>query len=130
MNIKVYVTEKVKDKYQLAAIKEYDKRLSRYCKIKQVIIKENELDKIPSKSYKIGLNDKSDTIMSEDLANKLEHLALTGKSDVAIVLVDQVQADEYLSLSSMTMSTGMTLTVLYEQIYRAFRIMKNEPYHK
>lgn len=130
MNIKVYVTTKVKNKHQLAAIKEYDKRLSRYCKISMVEVKNINDHNIPAKSYKILIDETSQSISSEDLADKLNHLAVTGKSDLAFILFDTEEFDEKLALTSMTMSLGMTLTVLYEQVYRAFRIMKNEPYHK
>ena len=131
MNIKIYVDEKIKDKYQLQAIKEYDKRLTRYCKLKQVVYKTREdLKAIQGKTYKILVNEKGPSISSEELASKLENLAVTGKSDVAFILADSCDMDDYISLSSMTLSKGISLTVLYEQIYRAFRIQKNEPYHK
>ncbi len=131
MNLKIYVDEKVKDKFQLQAIKEYDKRLTRYCKMKQVIFKDQEeLSKISDRTYKIIVNITGKSISSEELANKLEHLGVIGKSDIAFILSDDFQGDDHICLSSMSMSTGMSLTVLYEQIYRAFRIQKNEPYHK
>jgi len=131
MNIKVYVLEKTKDKNQLAAIKEYDKRLTRYCKIKLFTLKnEEELNKLPEKSYKIMVHEKHETISSEALADKIQTLGLIGKSDISLILSDSEEFDDSFALSKMTMSTGMSLTVLYEQIYRAYRIMKNEPYHK
>jgi 23S rRNA (pseudouridine1915-N3)-methyltransferase len=130
MNIKVYIDEKIKNKHQLGAIKEFDKRLSRYCKIKLVTIKPSELDSISDKTHKIYVHESGESITSEGLSDKLNHLGVTGKSDVAFILMNTDTYEETMCLSSMTLSTGMTVTVLYEQIYRAYRIMRNEPYHK
>ncbi len=131
MNIKVYITEKIKNKNEIAAYKEYEKRLSRYCKISLVTIKSiEELNDVKSKVYKILLNSNGQTLSSEDLAEKINHLGLTGKSDIAFMLVDECACDEHLALSKMDLGTGIATTVLYEQIYRAYRIMRNEPYHK
>lgn len=130
MNINVYIDEKIKNKHQLDAIKEFDKRLSRYCKIKLKIIKASDLDDISTRSYKIYIYDSGESLTSEAFSEKINHLGVTGKSDIAFILMKTDDYDEALSLSSMTLSTGMTVTVLYEQIYRAYRIMRNEPYHK
>lgn len=131
MNFKIYIPEKIKNKHQQAAVKEYEKRLSRYCKIKTIIYKdETELEKLPSKTYKIRITPQGDTITSEALADKINHLGVTGKSDVTFIIHDSIDSNEILALSKMDLSVGMTTTVLYEQIYRGFRINNNEPYHK
>ena len=77
-------------------------------------------------------------LSSEDLAEKLEDLAITGKSNIAFViggslgLSDAVlkRADYKLSFSKMTFPHQMMKLILLEQVYRAYRIIKREPYHK
>ncbi len=131
MNIKIYISEKIKDKDELNAIQEYEKRLSRYCKFKIITVKSvEELSKLPEKIYKIKISPRGQVISSEDLAERINRYGLTGKSDVAFILDQEIDVDEHLALSKMTMGTGISTTVLIEQIYRAYRIMKNEPYHK
>jgi 23S rRNA (pseudouridine1915-N3)-methyltransferase len=131
MNIKIYIPPKIKDKDELNAIQEYEKRLSRYCKFKIITIKSvEELSKLPEKIYKIKISPIGQVISSEDLAERINRYGLTGKSDVAFILEQEIDADEHLALSKMTMGTGISTTVLIEQIYRAYRIMRNEPYHK
>lgn len=133
MNFKIYIIGKIKSKPQKDAIAEYAKRLTRYCKIKSIEVKDIDtlLKKINDKTYVIKLSTKGYNPSSEELAEKISALALGGKSDVSIVITeDEISFDEHLSLSPMEMSLGMTSTVLYEQIYRAYRIINNQAYHK
>lgn len=133
MNIKVYLVADKIEKFYLEAIKEYEKRLSRYCKIQLIQVKnKNQLLKISqSKSYKILVSPKGQQISSEELADKINSLAISGKSDIAfIIAAEKVPHEEVLSISPMEMDLGLKATILFEQIYRSYRIINNEPYHK
>lgn len=139
MNIKIIITEKIKEKFTKEAIKEYDKRLSRYCKLKLVEVKnQNQLQKeITDKTYLILVNARGHLISSEELAKEISNLGVRGKSDVTFLIVDEEvdygirkRVDYHLAISSMDMDINILIIVLFEQIYRAYRIINNEPYHK
>ena len=159
MNIKVISVGKLKEKYLKLGIEEFTKRLSKYCSLEiievddekapenlsdkeMIMIKDKEGDKILSKikdnTYVIALAIDGKMLSSEDLAEKIEDLAITGKSNIAFViggslgLSDAVlkRADYKLSFSKMTFPHQMMKLILLEQVYRAFSIIKGEPYHK
>lgn len=133
MNFKIYLVGNKIDKFYMEAIKEYEKRLSRYCKIQLIQVKnQNQLSKINQiKSYKILVSPKGQQISSEELADKINSLAISGKSDIAFIIdIENAPWDEILSISPMEMDPGLKATILFEQIYRAYRIINNEPYHK
>ena len=133
MNIKVYAIGTIKDKNQLAAIKEYDKRLGRYCKIEMILVKNKDslLKKLSNKSYVIKVSTVGELFTSEDLAEKVKTLGVSGTSDMAFVYSEEdFEWDEHLALSKMDMSLGMVMTILFEQIYRGYRIIHNQAYHK
>ena len=159
MNIKIISVGKLKEKYLKLGIEEFTKRLSKYCSLEiievddekapenlsdkeMIMIKDKEGDKILSKikdnTYVIALAIDGKMLSSEDLAEKLEDLAITGKSNIAFViggslgLSDAVlkRADYKLSFSKMTFPHQMMKLILLEQVYRAYRIIKGEPYHK
>ena len=140
-------------------INEYKKRLSRYCELKvyevadekapenlsekeMEIIKDKEgeriLSKIPSNSYVIALEIKGKDLTSEKLAEKIDELMVDGYSDITFVIGGSLglsknvldRVDYKLSFSKMTFPHQLMRLILLEQIYRSFRIMKNEPYHK
>jgi 23S rRNA (pseudouridine1915-N3)-methyltransferase len=159
MNIKIIAVGKLKEKYLKEGIAEYLKRLKPYAKVEiievaeekepanaspadGIMIKEREgeriLEKVKAGSYLIALAIDGKLLSSEELAEKLDHLALEGKSDIAIViggslgLSEEVlgRADFKLSFSKMTFPHQLMRLILMEQIYRAFKISKGEPYHK
>lgn len=133
MNFKVYLVASKIDKFYMEAIKEYEKRLSRYCKIQLIQIKnQSHLSKInQNRTYKILILSKGQQISSEELADKINSLAISGKSDIAFIIdIENAPWDEILSISPMEMDLGLTATILFEQIYRSYRIINNEPYHK
>ncbi|MED2009832.1 23S rRNA (pseudouridine(1915)-N(3))-methyltransferase RlmH [Brevibacillus borstelensis] len=87
--------------------------------------------KLSDKHYKVFISTKGKIISSEDLADKINHLGVTGQSDVSLIIgADSVPHDEVLSISPMEMDLGLITTIIFEQIYRAYRILNNEPYHK
>lgn len=159
MNITIVTVGKLKEKYLKMGIDEFTKRLQPYAKmtITEVadekapeslsdadmeIVKKKEADRILAKIgpdvYVIALVIEGKMKTSEELAADIESLMTYGRSKVAFViggslgLHDSVvkRADELLSFSKMTFPHQMMKLILLEQIYRAFRIMKNEPYHK
>ena len=159
MNISIITVGKLKEKYLKMGIDEYLKRLSAYAKVEvievadekapeelsetemlQVKQKEGEriLGKISQDTYVIALAIQGKMQSSEELANTLDKLATYGKSKIAFViggslgLSDEVlkRANEHLSFSKMTFPHQLMKLILVEQIYRAFRINRGEPYHK
>lgn len=159
MRIRIVCIGKLKEKYWTDAVGEYSKRLSKYCDLEIVQLKESKLaDKasaadeqnvifeegqtilknIKDGSYVITLEIKGKELSSEELAQKLERLTIEGKSDITFVIGGSLglsrevsdRADFKLSFSKMTFPHQMMRVVLLEQIYRSFKIIKNETYHK
>lgn len=159
MNISIVTVGKLKEKYLKQGIEEYLKRLGSYAKVEvhevsdekapeelsetemvQVKQKEGEriLAKISQDTYVIALAINGKLKSSEELADSLDKLATYGKSKIAFViggslgLSDEVlkRSDEQLSFSKMTFPHQLMRLILVEQIYRAFRINRGEPYHK
>ncbi|ENH95946.1 rRNA large subunit methyltransferase [Gracilibacillus halophilus YIM-C55.5] len=159
MKITIVAVGKLKEKYLKQGIEEYMKRLSKYAKIdivevpdeqapenmsqadqEEVKRKEGEriLSKISPDTYVISLEILGQTPTSEKFAEKLEQLMIHGKSKIAFVIGGSLglseavrdRSDYALSFSKMTFPHQLMRLVLLEQVYRGFRIMKGEPYHK
>lgn len=159
MNITIISVGKLKEKYLKMGIEEYAKRLGGYAKIDLVevpdekapeqlsdadmeIVKRKEGDRILAKindgTYVIALALDGKMKTSEEMAADLEALMTYGKSKVAFIIggslglhTDVLQrADEKLCFGKMTLPHQLMKLVLVEQIYRSFRIIKGEPYHK
>lgn len=133
MNFKICIIGKIKDKHHKAAIKEYQKRLSRYCKIKLVECKDlkDMKNQISASTYVIQAGTRGDTLSSETLSEQINRLGVTGKSDITILHTDEsIECDDTWTLSRMNLTSGMFAIVMHEQIYRGYRILRNEPYHK
>ena len=159
MEIRIFSVGKIKEKYLNAGIAEYAKRLSRYCKLTfcQVAdektpdrasnalneqIKDTEgqrlLKHIREQDYVIALAIDGNMLDSVELSRKIGQLGVEGRSSIAFViggslgLSDAVlqRADYRLSFSRMTFPHQLMQMILLEQIYRGFRILNNEPYHK
>lgn len=159
MNISIITVGKLKEKYLKQGIDEYLKRLSAYAKMDiievpdekapeelsetemlQVKQKEGEriLAKINPDAHVIALAIEGKMKSSEELADTLDKLATYGKSKVAFIiggslgLSEEVlkRADEKLSFSKMTFPHQLMKLILLEQVYRAYRINRGEPYHK
>ncbi|MDF2881158.1 MAG: rRNA methyltransferase [Clostridiaceae bacterium] len=133
MNFKIYIVGDKINKFYKEAIKEYEKRLSHYCKIKLISVKsENELAKKAfDKAYKITINENAYLISSEELANKINNFAIDGISDISIIIgAKSIEYNESLTISPMEMDLGLKGTIIFEQIYRAYRIINNQAYHK
>ena len=159
MRIRIVCIGKLKERYWVDAVSEYSKRLSKYCDLEILQLKEARLaDKasaayeqnvifeegqsilknIKEGSYVITLEIKGKELYSEELSEKKDRQAKEAKSDITFVIGGSHgqsrevsdRADFKLSFSRMTFPHQMMRTVLLEQIYRAFKIIRNETYHK
>ena len=155
MKITVVAVGKIKEKFYTDAIGEYGKRLSRYCRLEIVQvadektpdgasealerqIKERILSQIREGAYVIALAIEGKMRTSEEMAQKMERLGIEGKSQVVFVIGGSLglsekvlrRADEKLSFSKMTFPHQLMRVILLEQIYRSYRIITGEPYHK
>lgn len=159
MKITLVTVGKIKEKFFEDAIKEYSKRLSRYCKLEilqvadektpegaseavELQIKEKEgqriLSLIRDDAYVIALEIEGKMLDSEELAERIEKLGVSGISQIVFVIGGSLglsaqvmkRADYALSFSRMTFPHQLMRVVLLEQIYRSYRIMNHQPYHK
>lgn len=133
MNFTVYVVQKKIEKFYLEAIGEYEKRLGRYCKIALIPVKNEAilLKKLSEKSYVIKIVNDGERLSSESLAEKIESYGLSSNSDISFIVGPaEINSDESLCISPMDMDPGLESAVLFEQIYRGYRIISGEPYHK
>ena len=159
MRITILCVGKIKEKFYRDAIAEYEKRLSRYCKFEiievadektpdhasdteETMIKNKEADRmekyLKDSSYVIALAIDGKQLDSVQLSGKLESLGTSGTSHIIFViggslgLSDRIlnRADYKLSFSKRTFPHQLMRVILSEQIYRSYRIMNHEPYHK
>ncbi len=156
MNIKIIAVGKIKEQYLKDAIKEYEKRLMSFCSFSVVEViaeqindeslcekyKEIEADRIlqniKQNSYIMTLEIKGKSFSSEAFAQKIKDISNEGKNDVVFIIgganglhkkVSDI-ANLKISFSQMTFTHQMIRLLLIEQIYRAFKINANEPYHR
>jgi 23S rRNA (pseudouridine1915-N3)-methyltransferase len=147
MNINLICVGTLKERYWKEAADEYRKRLSKYCSLTMDEIKEDTakdaegiaiLRRVKDESYVIALDMRGGALSSEDFADKLSALPHAGKNHIVFIiggplgLADAVlaRADLRLSLSKMTYPHRMARIVLLEQLFRAFKIIRNEAYHR
>ena len=160
MKITILCVGKIKEKFYTAAIAEYVKRLSRYCKLEivevadektkdraslaeEAMIKQREGDKLKryldgKEAYRIALAIDGAMLDSVELSEEMNRLMVRGCSHIIFVIggslgiADDVLSmmDYRLSFSKMTFPHQLMRVVLLEQVYRSYRIMNHEPYHK
>lgn len=159
MKIDVLCVGKLKERYFTEAVEEYRKRLGRYCQleIREVPdepapenaspaqaeqVKEAEGKRLlrwrKPEAYAIALAIDGKALSSEGLAQKLENLGVSGRSHIQFLIGGSLglspevlrQVDYHLSFSAMTFPHQLMRVILLEQIYRSFRIIRGEPYHK
>ena len=159
MNITLVAVGKVKEGYFRDAIAEYQKRLSRYCRLELIevadektpdkapealenLIKQKEAERIlksvKEDAYCIALAIDGKKYDSVAFSKHLDGLALSGKSSIVFVIGGSLglhqdvfkRADETLSFSDMTFPHQLMRVILLEQLYRCYRISNHEPYHK
>ena len=159
MKITILTVGKIKEKYLRDAIAEYSKRLSRYAKLEiievadektpdnasetvETNIKNKEAERllkyIRDDAYLITLEIKGKQLTSEELAQKIDTLGVQGTSHIIFVIGGSLGLGEEvlkrsnyaLSFSRMTFPHQLMRVILLEQVYRSYRIMNGEPYHK
>ncbi len=159
MNITVFSVGKLKEKYLKDAIQEYATRLTKYCKLDIIEVPDEKapenmsealeaavrykegqaiLKKLRDDTYVIALAIQGKQLSSEKFAELISDLGLRGKSNIAFVIGGSIglseevlkRADYHLSFSAMTFPHQLMRVILLEQVYRGFRIIKGEPYHK
>lgn len=159
MQINIIYVGNIKDKYFSDAVKEYEKRLSAYCKVVNTEIKETKIPEnasaaqinkaieeegekilsvLPQKNYKIALAVEGAMLSSEELAKKIDLSLTGGYSSISFIIggafgmSEKVKksCDMMLSVSRMTFTHRMMRVIILEQIYRAYNILSGGKYHK
>lgn len=159
MKITLLTVGKLKEKFFREAVGEYEKRLSRYCRLEmketidektpekasetqreQILQKEGEriLRLVPEDAFVITLEIEGHKMSSESFAGEIERLGVSGISHIVFVIGGSLglhravkkRADLAVSFSDMTFPHQLMRVILLEQIYRAYRMINGEPYHK
>lgn len=159
MKITVITVGKLKEKYLKEAVLEYSKRLGKYCRLEIIevadektaegmskaeedIILEKEssriLKYIKEDSYIITLEINGTQLSSEQFADKINTIGINGISHIIFIIGGSIgigqavlkKSDYSLSFSKMTFPHQLMRVILLEQIYRSYRIIYGEPYHK
>lgn len=159
MKITVITVGKLKERFFREAAAEYEKRLGRYCKLEireaadektpdgvsenqreQILQREGErvLRLLPDGAYVVTLEIGGRRFTSEAFADEIERLGVNGVAHIAFVIggslglhnMVRARADLAVSFSDMTFPHQLMRVILLEQIYRAYRIINGEPYHK
>ena len=159
MKITLITVGKIKEKYLKDAISEYSKRLSRYCKLEIIevadektpdnasqIVEDGIRDKegerilkyVKEDAFVVTLEIKGKLLTSEELADKIETLGIQGTSHIIFIIGGSIGlgnevlklSNFALSFSKMTFPHQLMRVILLEQIYRSYRIINHEPYHK
>lgn len=157
--VTVLTVGKIKEKYFTDAIEEYSKRLSRYCKLNIISVKDEPtpdnpsdkerdavlkcegdriLEKMPKNAYVVPLCIEGKQMSSVEFSKKLQLAAAYGKSEIVFIIGGSMGLDERikkmadlkLSFSEMTFPHQLMRVVLLEQIYRGFNILNGGKYHK
>ena len=159
MRITVVTVGKIKEKYLKDAIGEYSKRLSKYCRLEIIEVADEKTPDTESLALEVQIRDKEGErilkylredayvialaidgkmLSSEELAAKINTLGIQGKSLIIFVIGGSIglgeavlkRADYLLSFSKMTFPHQLMRVILLEQIYRSYRIVNGQPYHK
>lgn len=159
MKITLITVGKIKEKYLKEAISEYKKRLGKYCRLEIIEVADEKMAEhagggadeqvrakeacrviryIRQDAFVITLEISGKQLSSEELAEKIEALGIQGKSHIIFIIGGSIglgkevleKSDFALSFSRMTFPHQLMRVVLLEQIYRSFRIINREPYHK
>lgn len=159
IKINIISIGKIKEKYIKMGIDEFSKRLSRYCKLEITELKDEEapenlsnaqinmvkdreaeriVNSLNKNTYIIALAIDGKNLNSEDFSKKIKKLSVEGRSHITFIIGGSLglserildMSDYHLSFSKMTFPHQLMRLILLEQIYRAFRILNKEPYHK
>jgi 23S rRNA (pseudouridine1915-N3)-methyltransferase len=159
LNIRIVCVGKLREQFYIEAFNEYSKRLSAYCKFECVELNETKLGSSPSDkeiaaaldkeaadieralgkdAYVIAMCVEGKQLKSEDFAQKLNSLAVSGRGRICFVIGGSFgispkikqHADMRLGMSAMTFPHHLARVMLAEQVYRAFKIIEGSKYHK
>ena len=159
MKITILCVGKIKEKFYREAVAEYQKRLSRYCNLEIIEVADEKTPDHASETVECQIKDKEaerlekyikegavlcvlaidgKQLGSVELSQKIESLGTAGNSHIIFVIGGSLglserilkRSDWKLSFSKMTFPHQLMRVVLLEQIYRSYRIMNGEPYHK
>lgn len=159
MKVTIITVGKIKEKYLRDAIAEYAKRLQKYCKLEIIEVadektserssvvednmvrqKEGEriIKYIKDDAYVVTLEINGLMVDSVEFSRRIEHLGVTGTSHICFIIGGSIglgqevlkRSNFALSFSKMTFPHQLMRVILLEQLYRAYRIQHNEPYHK
>ena len=159
MKISLITVGKIKEKYLKDAIAEYTKRLSKYCKLEIIEVSDEKtpdnasetveesirskeaeriLKHVKEDAFVITLEIQGKQLTSEELADKIDKLGIQGTSHIIFIIGGSIglgkevlaKSDYALSFSKMTFPHQLMRVILLEQIYRSYRIISGEPYHK
>lgn len=159
MKITIITVGKIKEKYLKDAITEYTKRLSRYCRLEIIEVSDEKTPDQASEVVEDGIRDKEGEkilryikddayvitleingrmLTSEELADKIDTLGIKGSSHITFIIGGSIglgrevlkRSDYALSFSKMTFPHQLMRVILLEQIYRSYRIIQGQPYHK
>jgi len=143
--IKIICVGKIKEIYLKDAINDYIKRISKYHRIEVVEVMDSDINRekdliiknIDNRDYVITLEIEGNSIGSKELANKIDKTFITNNCITFIIggsdgLHEDIKniSNYKLSFSKMTFPHGLFRLILLEQIYRSFKILNNETYHK
>ncbi|MFP3152959.1 23S rRNA (pseudouridine(1915)-N(3))-methyltransferase RlmH [Lachnospiraceae bacterium ZAX-1] len=159
MNITILAVGKIKEKFYRQAIEEFEKRLSRYCKLKIIEVADEKTPDHAGKSLEMQIKEKEGNRLSAyikedatvwalaiegnmlnsfEFAAKISSAGIAGYSHITFVIGGSLglapfilkRANYIISFSNMTFPHQLIRVILLEQIYRSYRIIKKEPYHK
>ncbi len=144
--IKILCVGKIKEKYLEELIVDYQKRISKYMKIEIVELKDDSIHEreianlskiINSKDYNVALDMRGNIFSSEEFASFVDKTLVVNSNITFIIgpslgLNEEIlnKCNKVISFSNMTFPHGLFRGILLEQIYRAFKIIHNESYHK
>lgn len=159
LNIKIIATGDFKENYLRDACAEYKKRLGAWCKLEEIILKEEKLpdnpsqsqidksldieakrvlEKISPRAYVIAMCVEGKQLSSEELAEKIEQIQSAGNSEIVLIIGSsfglspevKARADYKLSISKLTFPHQLLRVILHEAVYRALSIINGTRYHK
>ena len=144
--IKIICVGKIKEKYLTDLINDYKTRISKYHKIEIIELKDNNIETesneilkhINSKEYNIYLDINGITCNSIELSNMINDIFTNKNGTITFIIGGsngvnknvKEKCDKLLSFSKLTFPHGLFRGILLEQIYRSFKIINNESYHK
>ncbi|MGP1608561.1 MAG: 23S rRNA (pseudouridine(1915)-N(3))-methyltransferase RlmH [Clostridium sp.] len=159
MKIKIITVGKLKEEYLKSAIKEYTKRINKYSKVEIIEVQDEKIPEnakqkekeqilkkeaskilkhIKGKEYIISLAIEGKLVTSEEIAKDINDISINGYSEIVYIIGGSLgimerlkkESNKMISFGRITLPHQLMRVVLLEQIYRGFKILNNETYHK